>query len=369
MSAQLFIGLMSGTSADSIDAALLSFEDNTANLLAHHSADISDLQKEIFALAQPGENEIQRLNQLDRELGIRFAEATNHLLTISNRSAGDVAAIGSHGQTIRHQPPGCKACEHAFSHQIGDPNTIAFLTGITTVADFRRRDIAAGGQGAPLVPAFHRAVFEKNGVCRAIVNIGGMANITCLPGDGTLLGFDTGPGNVLMDGWIKQHLQQPYDNKGQWATTGELLPELLQQMLQHPYFSLPAPKSTGREAFNMDWLASILPMITAAEDVQATLLDLTAASIVDALTTLPGPVEEIYLCGGGAFNTALINRIATLATPVPVNTTAALGMDPKWVEAAAFAWLARQTLANQSGNAPEATGASRALVLGGIYPA
>ncbi len=333
----LYIGLMSGTSADGIDAALFDFKSDQPRLLAHHSVDIADLQPAIFDLSQPGKNEIHRLNQLDRELGIRFAEAANALLALSDYSADDVAAIGSHGQTIRHYPPHTELSEHAYSHQIGDPNTIAQLTGITTVADFRRRDIAVGGQGAPLVPAFHRACLAKRGVNRAIINIGGMANISYLPGDGTTLGFDSGPGNVLMDGWSQQHLHQPFDKDGQWAASGEILPQLLADLLQHPYLAKPAPKSTGREAFNLDWLSSQLPMMTTAEDVQATLLEYTATTIAQALHTLPVPVEEIYLCGGGAFNSALKKRIALRASPALVSTTEALGIDPQWVEAAAFA--------------------------------
>lgn len=371
--AELYIGLMSGTSADSIDAALANFGNDRCQLLATHSTDISDLKSEIHALAQPGENEIQRLGQLDRELGIRFAEAINQLLAKHQLSSADVIAIGSHGQTIRHQPPS-PTDRHSFSLQIGDPNTIAQHTGITTVADFRRRDIALGGHGAPLVPAFHQAVFHQPGTTRAIVNIGGIANITLLHGDTNepLLGYDTGPGNGLMDSWISRHLNRPFDSNGDWSRQGKVITPLLQQLLRTPFLSHPAPKSTGRELFNINWLDEHLRQLNtpyAAADVQATLLTFSAETISNAVKSHSPAASEIYLCGGGAHNSLLVEQIARLLSPAKVGTTDELGIAPDWVEAVAFAWLARQTLAGKSGNNPAVTGATKASVLGAIYPA
>lgn len=370
---KLYIGLMSGTSADSIDAALVDLTSGSPQLIATHSADIRTLKPEIHALASCGENEIHRMGQLDRELGLRFAQATNELITQQKLSAADITAIGSHGQTIRHFPPSNND-EHAYSLQVGDSNTIAQLTGITTVADFRRRDIALGGHGAPLVPAFHQAVFEKPGCPRAIVNIGGMANITLLPGDSSptsLLGYDTGPGNALMDSWINQNLGQPYDKNGRWAAQGRVIGSLLQQMLETPYLSQPAPKSTGPELFNLSWLTKHLNQLpkASAVDVQATLLEFTAHTISEALRSHTPLATEVFVCGGGTYNTALIQRLETLLHPTLIASTEQLGIAPEWVEAVAFAWLAKQTLEGKPGNAPTVTGASKASILGAIYPA
>ena len=367
---QLYIGLMSGTSADSIDAALADLT-NTPTLIAHHSLAIDDLREEIIALATPGDNEIQRLNQLDRELGLRFAQATSELLINSGYNPRDIQAIGSHGQTLRHEPPTDNLNGHPYTLQAGDPNTIAQQTGITTVADFRRRDIAAGGQGAPLAPAFHLAAFEKPGTLRAIINIGGMANISCLPGDGTVIGFDTGPGNALMDGWINRHQGESYDNNGQWAASGATNPELLKQLLAEPYLQLPPPKSTGRELFNLEWLDQQLTAFAEIppEYIQATLLEFTAQTIADAVRAQSPQPNEIYICGGGAYNTTLMQRLETLLHPALITNTGHLGIAPEWVEAVAFAWLAKQTLENLPGNAPSVTGAGEGVILGGVYPA
>jgi anhydro-N-acetylmuramic acid kinase len=368
---KLYVGLMSGTSADSIDAVLVDLTSNTPQLLATHSADIKELKPEIHALACLGENEIHRMCQLDRELGLRFAQATNELVAQQNLCAADITAIGSHGQTIRHFPPN-DGDEHAYSLQVGDPNTIAQLTEITTVADFRRRDIALGGHGAPLVPAFHQAVFEKPGLSRAIVNIGGMANITLLTGDNSLsslLGHDTGPGNALMDSWTNLNLNQPFDKNGCWAAQGQVIDPLLQQLLETPYLSQPAPKSTGPELFNITWLKEHLQQQAefSASDVQATLLEFTARTISDALKSHVPVVGDVFFCGGGTYNTALMQRLETLLHPMLSASTAQLGIAPEWVEAVAFAWLAQQTLEGKPGNAPSVTGASKASVLGAIY--
>ncbi|WP_461521461.1 anhydro-N-acetylmuramic acid kinase [Porticoccus sp.] len=370
---ELYIGLMSGTSADCIDAAVANFANGRCQLIATQSTDISDLRTEIHALAQPGNNEIHRLGQLDRELGIRFAETVNQLLTNQQLRHSEIIAIGSHGQTIRHCPPSAET-RHSFSLQVGDPNTIAQLTGITTVADFRRRDIALGGHGAPLVPAFHQAVFHKPGTTRAIINIGGIANITLLHSDirQPILGYDTGPGNGLMDSWISRHMNQPYDGNGDWGRQGSVIAPLLHQLLNTPFLSHPAPKSTGRELFNIDWLdrqLTLLDQSCSPADVQATLLAFTAQTISNAVKSHSPQVSEIYLCGGGAHNSSLVEQISTLLSPSLISTTDKLGIAGDWVEAVAFAWLARQTLGGKPGNDPAVTGARTASILGAIHPA
>lgn len=367
---QLYIGLMSGTSADAIDAVLVDLSSNI-KLFAHHSQKLpAELRQRIHQLCTPGGNEIDQMGILDIELGHHFAQTTNNLLTKAGINAADIIAIGSHGQTIRHRPPG--TCEHAFSLQIGDPNCIAELTGITTVADFRRRDMAVGGQGAPLVPAFHRAIFHSDQYDRAIVNIGGMANITWLPQKGDVIGFDTGPGNVLMDGWVFQHRQQPYDQNGVWAASGPPIPTLLAQLLAHPFFTLQAPKSTGRESFNSDWLATELARLGQdfkPADVQATLLELTAITIANSINALSTSRKEVYICGGGAYNARLLQSLSDHLENCHLASTADLGIAPEWIEAMAFAWLAQQTLQHKPGNLRAVTGASRDVILGGIYVA
>jgi anhydro-N-acetylmuramic acid kinase len=310
------------------------------------------------------------MGQADRELGLAFGAAVNSLLQNAGIPHSAVRAIGSHGQTIRHRPPAPHQ-NHPFTLQVGDPSSIAQLTGIATVADFRRRDIAAGGQGAPLVPAFHRAVFNSNR-CRAIVNIGGIANITLLPTAGSVLGFDTGPGNTLMDSWITRHRGESYDRDGAWAAAGKVVPSLLTSLLNDPYFAAPAPKSTGREHFNLAWLDRHLAESTSpvsASDVQATLAELTAQSIARAIVALSPAPREVFVCGGGAYNSHLMVRLEALLHPRQLGNTAQLGIAPEWVEATAFAWLAQQTLAGKPGNEPAVTGAQSYCVLGAIYPA
>ncbi len=371
---ELYVGLMSGTSLDGIDAVLIELsttQGQQPRLLAAQTFPLpAPLREQLQALCQTGDAEIERMGQADRQLGLSFGTAVNTLLDIAGIPRSAVRAIGSHGQTIRHRPPGPNQ-QHPFTLQIGDPSSIAQLTGITTVADFRRRDIAAGGQGAPLVPPFHRAIF-KGSRTRAIVNIGGIANVTLLPVDGSVTGFDTGPGNTLLDNWIARHCGDSYDRDGAWAASGKVVPELLQRLLGDPYFSAAAPKSTGREHFNLAWLerhiADTDASITAV-DVQATLAELTALTIVreiDALTPVP---HEVFICGGGAYNTHLMLRLEALLHPRQLGSTALLGIAPEWVEAAAFAWLAQQTLAGNAGNEPAVTGASAYCVLGAIYPA
>lgn len=365
---QLYIGLMSGTSADAIDAVIVDLQ-STPQLLAQHTLPLpSKIRQQIHALSLPGDNEIDRMGALDVDLGNLFAHTSLELLAKAGINAAQIIAIGSHGQTIRHRPPG--SIEGTFTLQIGDPNLIAELTGITTVADFRRRDMAAGGQGAPLVPAFHRAIFHTQDKDRVIVNIGGMANITWLPAQGQTIGFDTGPGNVLMDAWIAEHLGKSYDQDGAWAASGQVCKTLLAELLATSYFQLSAPKSTGRESFNRVWLDGNLrklASILAPVDVQATLLELTSITIADSINGLSQPSKDIFVCGGGTYNTALMQKLKALLPNDTVASTAALGVDPQWIEAMAFAWLAQQTINHRTGNLCEVTGAKREVILGGVH--
>lgn len=369
MSADIYLGLMSGTSADAIDAVAVDFSSATVCLLGSHSTPLPpDIRTAIHQLASPGPDEIDLLGQLDVQLGELFAATVMELLQKIDLDARSVVAIGSHGQTLRHRPPGSLA--HPFTLQVGDPNIIAHRTGITTIADFRRRDMAAGGQGAPLVPAFHQAIFQSSDVDRVIVNIGGIANITWLPSSGDMLGFDTGPGNVLMDAWILQHLNKTYDAAGAWASSGVVNDQLLQSLLQHPFLLRIPPKSTGREDFNPAWLRTHLEehATIQPEDIQATLLAFTAQTIADQIQILAGHAHaEVYLCGGGAYNEALLKAIDALLPRCSATTTAQIGIAPEWIEATAFAWLARQTWNRQSGNSCAVTGARKAVILGGVY--
>lgn len=367
---ELYVGLMSGTSLDGIDAALLDLSGSPKLLAAHTYPLPSDLRAALLTLCQPGNDEIERMGRADRWLGLELGQAVNQLLASAGVAAVSVRAIGSHGQTIRHRPPKSHVDTNAFTLQIGDPTSIVESTGITTIADFRRRDIAAGGQGAPLVPAFHRAVFSSTeNHARAIVNIGGIANISGLATDGSVIGFDTGPGNTLLDSWIQRHHYLAFDRDGAWAASGKVIPDLLTKLLSDPYFALAAPKSTGREYFHLDWLDHLLTRSTAApQDVQATLLELTASSIANGIATLPFAADEVFICGGGAYNQQLMTRLDALLQPRRLASTAQLGIEPEWVEAAAFAWLAQQTLNGNPGNEPTATGAKDYRVLGAIYP-
>lgn len=361
---EYFIGLISGTSVDGIDAVVLRIDGDRLEIAGHHCEPYPEpIQRELLALAQPGDNEIDRLGAADRNTADCFSKAVAAVLDRAGLTAADIRAVGSHGQTIRHRPEGATP----FTLQIGDPNRIAEQTGITTVADFRRRDMAAGGQGAPLVPAFHRAVFGVPHRTTAVVNIGGIANVTLLGADGSIQGFDTGPGNTLMDAWIREHRGTAFDQGGAWAATGTVDPALLEQLLKEPYFRVPAPKSTGPELFSPDWLREKLTGDMAPEDVQRTLLELTARTVSDALAGTDS--ARVAICGGGAHNPVLMARLEALLDPAEVVSTETLGIAPDWVEAAAFAWLASRTLAGLPGNEPDATGAGGPRVLGGIYPA
>jgi anhydro-N-acetylmuramic acid kinase len=362
---------MSGTSVDGIDTVIVDFAGSKPRIIAAEELPMDELIKQtIINLGTPSHNEIDIVGQLDRELGILFAGCVNQLLASNGLVASDIKAIGSHGQTVRHRPATSNRAKHqAFTLQIGDPNTIAELTGITTVADFRRRDIAVGGQGAPLVPAFHQSIFSNGDKKRAIINIGGMANVTILPCDGSVIGYDTGPGNVLMDGWIGRHQNKSYDINGDWANGGACNRQLLAELLQHPFFIKSAPKSTGREDFNLAALDLLLTDTNyTPQDVQATLLELTAVSISAELAKQDN-IDEIFICGGGAFNSALMNRLEVLTHPIPLKKTTMAGVSPQWVEGCAFAWLAKQCIEGLPGNCPSATGATKAAVLGTICPA
>jgi anhydro-N-acetylmuramic acid kinase len=368
----LFVGLMSGTSVDAIDCALARCDDDAFELIATHEHAIPPgIRERVAALSHPGADEINRMGVLDRELGRLFAEATLALLAAARTEPDSVLAIGCHGQTIRHHPPSLAGGDRGFTLQIGDPGTIAEGTGITTIADFRSRDIAAGGEGAPLAPAFHAAVLARAGVNRAIVNIGGIANVTFLQGTELKAGFDTGPGNTLLDHWIADHSGKSCDVDGQWSATGQVHEPLLARLLAHPYFTRSGPRSTGKEAFNLPWLEAQLATVETVppEDVQATLVELTSTSIAEVIRHYPLDVEEIYVCGGGAHNSHLMGRLAGHLAPVAVNSTSSIGMDPDWVEAATFAWLARRTLHGLTGSCPAVTGARGPRILGGIYRA
>ena len=364
MTQPYFIGLMSGTSADGIDAVLITTEGKQSELLgSHHRPMPAPLRDEILAFRQSGPDELHRLATLDVKLAKEYASAVSALLDTAQLEAAAVTAIGCHGQTIRHHPEG----DTPYTLQIGDPNRLAELTGITVVSDFRRRDMAAGGQGAPLVPAFHRARLVSAGVATAVVNIGGIANISLITADGDVAGWDTGPGNTLMDAWIAQNQGKPFDRNGEWAASGTIIVPLLTALLQDPYFAMRPPKSTGPEYFHLDWLAANLSGDETSADVQCTLAALTVESL--ALALAQQPLDVVRVCGGGARNTWLMQRLTDRLRETAVTTTEAIGVDPEWVEAWAFAWLAAQTLAGQPGNVPAVTGATGSRVLGGIFPA
>lgn len=355
---------MSGTSLDGIDAVLVDFGQAQPRLLARHYAPFdAALRNELLVLHQPGDNELHRTQLAGNRLAQLYAAAVNALLGSANSSNAKIRAIGCHGQTIRHRP------EHGYTLQIGNAAMLAELTGITVVSDFRSRDLAAGGQGAPLVPAFHDKVLRHPGSHRVIVNIGGISNLTNLPPDLPATGFDCGPGNLLLDAWIAQHLSKPYDDKGAWAASGTILPALLEQMLGEPFFSLPPPKSSGRDLFNMAWLHTKLQGGELAQDVQVTLLELTCRTIAQAIHKYCRGAKEIYLCGGGAHNQAMRNRLVALLPDSSIQTTSALGMDGDYLEAIAFAWLAQQALQGKPANLPAVTGARHPCILGAIYPA
>ncbi len=366
--ANLYIGLISGTSVDGVDCVLVEFDGKRPNLIASlFKPSSAKLRERILHLCDGEEITLKMLGQTDTSIGHFFADAATELLEVAKVPASAVRAIGSHGQTVWHQPDG----RYPFTMQLGNPNIIAQQTGITVVGDMRGRDMAAGGEGAPLAPLLHRNVFHSQNVDRAVINIGGISNLTVLPREGACTAFDTGPGNVLMDYWIDKHRQQRYDKDGAWAASGQFNLGLLNALLDEPYFSRPLPKSTGRELFNGRWLESRLGrggMEIPAADVQATLLTLTVTTIVRDLTRYCAP-QEIYVCGGGAHNKTLMSELSKVASDISVTSTASLGVDPDWVEAIAFAWMAQQTVNGEKIDTSAFTGAREPVFLGGIYQA
>ncbi|WP_299728172.1 anhydro-N-acetylmuramic acid kinase [uncultured Endozoicomonas sp.] len=362
----IYVGLMSGTSLDAMDAVAVEFDKDHPRVLATHSLPWpTELRAKIQQLCQPGDDEIRLMAEVDPAIARVAADAVNALLNKASLKPDQIQAIGSHGQTIRHMP------ELGYTLQIGDPNLLAELTNITVVGDFRRRDMAAGGQGAPLVPAFHHAIFTSDSD-RVVVNIGGISNVSILPaGSRQVSGFDTGPGNLLMDYWCQKHWQTPFDEGGRHAAKAMFNPELLAALLSDPFFHQAPPKSTGRELFNPNWLESRLNDFShlSPEVIQATLCSLTASCIADAIKQYAPDTTELFTCGGGAFNLTLMAMLQELLPNVVINSTNALGVDPQWVEAIAFAWLAKQRILNLPGNLPEVTGANNLRVLGGVYPA
>ncbi len=360
----LLIGLMSGTSLDGIDAVLADFVADAPRVArSHHQPFEPALRQELLALNQPGADELERGALAANALSRAYAASVNALLDRSCVTPAAISAIGCHGQTVRHQPA------RGYSIQLVNGALLAELAGIDVVCDFRSRDIAAGGQGAPLVPAFHHAVFASRHVHRVIVNIGGIANLTSLPPAGAVTGFDCGPGNVLLDAWSARHLDQPFDVGGAWAASGRLLPELLARLSDHEYFRHAPPKSTGRETFNLEWLEQHLSGMEQAADVQATLLALTACGITDAIRKFCAGAAEVYLCGGGTRNSALMKLLSARLPGKKVAATDTLGITAEFVEALAFAWLAHQALHSQPGNLPSVTGARGARILGAVYRA
>jgi len=357
---------MTGTSLDGIDAVLADFSPMKPRLQAHvHHRLADELRTGLLSLNQPGDNELHRAAVAGQHLAHAYAAAVGDLLMAAGIEAHDVRAIGAHGQTVRHQP------EAGYTIQVNAPATLAELTGIDVIADFRSRDVAAGGQGAPLVPAFHAAVFRGDAP-RAVVNIGGISNLTGLPALGIespLLGFDCGPGNVLLDAWAFEHLGEPVDRDGRWAAGGRVNAELLWAMLDEPFFALAPPKSTGRERFNRDWLVSKLGRLDVdPRDVQATLTRLTATVIGNAIDRYFAEAAEVVVCGGGAFNATLMRMLAEACAPRGVVAVDALGVAADQVEALAFAWLAREFLEHRSANLPAVTGARGPRRLGALYP-
>ncbi|MFM2263438.1 MAG: putative molecular chaperone distantly related to HSP70-fold metalloprotease [Pseudomonadota bacterium] len=373
------IGLMSGTSLDGVDGALLAFDENTPGgmrVVASCGQELPrQLRAALYDLNQPGTNELHRAALATHELVQVYAQVSLQLVHQAGIPKSQIAAIGAHGQTVRHQPPSPYLKHPPYTLQLNNPALLAELTGIPVVADFRTADVAAGGQGAPLVPAFHHAVFGKTGASVAVVNIGGIANVSALCASGKVFGFDTGPGNALMDSWCQQHTGQTYDANGSWAAQGSSSAGLLNRMLAEPYFAQPGIKSTGRDLFHTAWLMRMLDQQGAPirpQDVQATLLELTAISIANGIEQAfvgETAAQTVLLCGGGAKNGALVLALQNALQGKHVTPTSELGWPVDLVEAAAFAWLTHQHLVGLPGNLPAVTGAHRPKVLGGYYPA
>jgi anhydro-N-acetylmuramic acid kinase len=365
--AALFLGLISGTSADGIDAALVRFDPRLEPVLASTYAWEPALRARLVALGQAQDDvSLDTLGRLDVEVAHAFADAAQRLIEEAGLHAADVQAIGSHGQTVRHRPTG----DFPFTWQLGDGSVIAERCGIATVADFRRRDVAAGGQGAPLMPAFHAAVLRSSSEDRAVLNLGGIANLTLLPRVGHVRGFDTGPANALLDAWCERQTGRSYDAAGVYAASGRVDAGLLDHLLADPWFALPPPKSTGREHFHLAWVEARLRGANAdPRDLQATLLELSAATVADALLATQPLTQRLLVCGGGVHNVLLLERIRARLPGVEVESTAMHGLDPDFVEATGFAWLAREALAGRPGNLPSVSGARGPRVLGVVHPA
>jgi anhydro-N-acetylmuramic acid kinase len=364
----LYVGLISGTSLDGVDAVLADFGERRCAIRAAATTRFPpQLQDRLRTLIErPQQTSLAELGTLDSAVGEFFADCTLALLRGAGSSSADVVAIGHHGQTVFHQPEG----PNPFSMQLGNPNVLAARTGITTIADFRRLDMALGGQGAPLMPGFHEWCFEDAKETRAVVNIGGIANVTLLHPNRPLEGFDTGPGNTLLDAWIQRNRGEAFDRGGSWAASGAVDPRLLEALLAEPFFERAPPKSTGREYFNLAWLeqrAAAHPARRRAEDVQATLAELSAVTIAGAIGRLAPGCARLILCGGGAHNADLVERLRQRVPAIPVESSREHGLSPDWVEAAGFAWLARQRLAGKASNRPTVTGARLAAALGGVY--
>ncbi len=364
----LYIGLMSGTSMDGIDATLVEFGNRQCRVIATRNHEYPEELRNalITATRDPEHCSVDTIGSLDNWVGESFRDAALQLISDSKTDATSIVAIGSHGQTLRHQP----RLDRPYTMQIGDPNIIAAGTGITVVADFRRRDLALGGEGAPLLPPFHHWLFSSESTNRVVLNIGGIANITTLSaGSDEVTGFDTGPGNTLLDAWVQTSKGERYDKDGSWAASGKISSELLKLLLGDPYFDLPPPKSTGFEYFNLMWLRRALSQVddVADADVQATLCALTARSIADAIDKHATDTSEVLVCGGGIDNAELIRWLASALATASIHSTGDFGLEPDWVEAAAFAWLAKRCLDKEPGNLPAVTGAKDKAILGGIY--
>lgn len=361
---------MSGTSLDGIDGVIAEISEQKCTLTHYASASLApDLRAELLALNTAGSNELHRAALAGNGIARAYAAVVHALLNSSGLTPTAVRAIGAHGQTVRHRPQEFDGT--GYTLQLNNPALLAELSAIAVVADFRSRDVAAGGQGAPLVPAFHRRMFGQAGQTRSVLNIGGISNLSVLQADGGVLGFDCGPGNALMDAWCQRHTGQPYDNLGAFAASGQVALPLLQALRSDPFFALPPPKSTGRDLFCMAWLEAHLANVgnIAPDNVQATLTELTASACADSVTCYGKNSDLLAVCGGGARNHYLMDRLQALLPETPVTTTDTLGLPAQQVEAAAFAWLAHQTLAGLPGNLASATGAQGARVLGALYPA
>lgn len=363
----LFLGLISGTSADGIDAAIVRFDDGHASLAFGHTYPWEpELRTRLVELGQQSAKlTLDDIGELDVRIARAFADAALQAMADSGTDARDVSAIGSHGQTLRHRPHGT----YPFTLQLGDPSTIAEQTGVRVVADFRRRDVAAGGHGAPLLPGLHAALLHAADEDRAVLNLGGIANLTLLPAHGDVRGFDTGPANGLMDAWCLRHRGEAFDRDGAFAREGMVDDTLLSRLLDDPWFAAPPPKSTGRDQFHLQWVASAFTGCESPADVQATLLALTVRTIVDALHASQPQTRRVIACGGGVHNPMLMTALAEALPGCIVESTGAHGIDPDFVEAMGFAWLARQTLLGLPGNVPSVTGADGGRVLGGVYAA